>query len=51
MRVTKYTFDLAKLVLLVGVVLFMVGVLPFTPVTVGVLLLLGSCEASLEWSR
>jgi hypothetical protein len=49
MRFTTFTFDFFNLIFCIGVVLLMVGVIPFTPVWVGALLLLSTCELTYEW--
>lgn len=51
MRVREYSFDVMGLVLLVGAILLMTGVIAFTPVSVGVLLLIAKMEATLVWDR
>lgn len=47
--VTK-TIDFAGILLTIGVILLMVGSIPFTPVSVGILLLLAKTELSLSWT-
>lgn len=48
-RPSTVVIDLAGILLLVLCVLLMVGVLPFTPVVVALLILLAKCEAKLTW--
>lgn len=46
------TIDLWKIfVWTPALILFMLGVIPFTPVAVGLLLIAGECSFTLSWSR
>lgn len=50
MKITSITIDLVQLLLLAGVILLMVGTIPFTAVSVGVLFLISMCELKFSWS-
>lgn len=44
-----YHIDFATLLATIAAVLLMVGVIPFTPVGVGAIILLAQCELKLTW--
>lgn len=49
MRATQFHFNPFGLLFGIGVVLLMIGVIPFTPVAVGILLLINECEVKFTW--
>lgn len=51
MQVTSRTFDPLQLLYVVLILLLMAGVIPFTPVGVGAVLLLGVCEIKIPVGR
>jgi hypothetical protein len=50
MRVTSYTFDLAKCLAGIGGLLLALGVLPFTAGWVGALVILAATTLEFKWS-
>lgn len=50
MRFTTWTFDPAGLVFLVLVILLMAGVIGFTPVWVGAILLMSQIKLPITWN-
>lgn len=51
MNFDTVTLDIFKFITSVGIVLLMVGVLPFTPAMVGGLILASMCELQMTWDR
>lgn len=51
MTTTKYTFNLLGPFIWAAIILLMVGVIPFTAVWVGAILILSNAEISVSWSR
>lgn len=51
MRINQLTIDFVAFAICIAAVLLIIGVLPFTAATIGVLLLLTQCEAKLTWRR
>lgn len=51
MNITSWTFDLLQLIYLILIILLLAGVIPFTAMGVGAVLLVGVCEFKIEVGR